>query len=932
MFSQAQSADFSFSTPGGLFCAPQTVTFTQNCTGTPVNFIWNFGNGQQGSSATESITYTNPGTYTVSLTAVFQSEAISVSKTIVINPTPVISLTANKDYLCQPGPATFTATGSPSITSYEWNFGDGSPVQTTNTNSITYNYPIYGNFNAIVKGITSFGCSATASYNVVVTKFLITGSVAPVNGCIPVNALLSTNSNLPPGDVTQIFLWDFGDGSPLSSGATANINHLYNTTAPITTASVTITSAQGCTNQFFFNPFAYGTPPFNTNAVTKAGRDTFCGSENIQFIGKATNANQYVWDFGDGSTGISTDTLVSHKYSSLGNKQVIITPVFNGCSGQKDTINIFIEGVIANYIFSNTCSSKNVYTFNNTSLGNVSHYEWTFTDVPLTIDSTVFSPTHTFPATGSFVANLLLIDSITGCRDSLSNNIYTALPLFSSSSNSVCRDSLISYHVTNTYPPGSGYTYEFHVNGNTVPNGSDTNLVHYPVNRGTFRDYVVIADGITGTCSDTIYLANMTQVKGPVADFIATSGICADKAVGITNNSFPFYPQDTINKWLWDFGDSKKDSVQNPAPHLYPSAGNFIITLTTTDINGCGNKITHTVAINPIPKISAFPAVDTICFRDTAILRAYTLDTLLWTPAGSISCNTCDTIKAYPSVTTSYIAQATNSFGCKTYDTCLVKVYGPINLQVFPSDTSVCPGKPVQFNLNTDGRTTWSPATYLNSTTIKNPVAIADSSITYQVIVADSVGCYADTAIARIRSFPLPLVDAGPDRILPYNTSFSLSPAYSAGIASYLWSPPGTLNCTSCPVPTGVALKSETYTIDVTDVNGCKSRDQVAIFVSCEQSNLLMPTAFTPDNNGVNDYFYPIARGYRTIKTFIIYNRLGAKVFERRDFLPNVPSLGWDGRVKGNNNISTESFVWYIEAVCELGQTVSTKGSVILMK
>ncbi len=929
---KAQTVDFNYSTASGSFCSPQTVSFTQNCSPTPLSLIWSFGNGQSGTNATENITYIAPGTYTVKLTAVYQNDAITTSKVIVINPTPTISLTANKNYLCQPGNVVFTATGSAFITNYEWNFGDGSPIITTSGNSVNHTYNAYILYNAIVKGITANGCTASAAFTVNVSKFPITGTVTPANGCIPSNSLLSVATILPAGDVTQNFTWDFGDGSPIITGTANSINHLYNVTYPIATANVTITTVQGCTNQFTFGPFAYGTPPFATYAKTIAARDTFCGSETIQLYGKATNATSYNWDFGDGTNATVTDTLTSHKYRSLGNKQIIVTPYFHGCAGTKDTINIFIKGVIADYLIANTCTNKNTFTFTNLSLGNVDHFEWIFSDVPSLIDSVNYNTTHTFPTAGNFSSFLLLIDSITGCRDSLTTPIFTATPSFSTIGNPVCKDSLITYRVTGSYPPGNGFTYEFHVNGAVVNNNGDSVLKYFPTVFGNFTEFVIIRDTRTGTCDDSLFLPGQTRVQGPVVDFSTAARVCVDTSLQFTNNSSPFFPGDTIIKWEWDFGDTKKDSVRTPPPHFYPVPAIYLITLTATDINGCKQKKDSYINIDPLPGISVFPAIDTICQGDTVLLRAYTADSLLWTTGTNISCTNCDSAKAYPNSTTMYIARAINVFGCKNYDTSLIKVYQPINLAVFPADTSICAGQSIQYNLNTTGITLWSPPTFLNKTKIKNPVARPDSSITYTVTVADSVGCFTDTAFAIVRMHPKPTVNAGPDLILAYNTPYNIAPAYSAGITNYLWSPAGNLSCTNCASPNGIALKKETYSIEVTNNFGCKAKDTINVLVNCLQTNLLMPNAFTPNSDGKNDNFYPITRGYKVIRSFIIYNRYGNKVFERKDFAPNVPSLGWDGYIKDTKLATSEVFAWFMEAECDLGQINSTKGTVILIK
>ncbi|MEO6542140.1 MAG: gliding motility-associated C-terminal domain-containing protein, partial [Ferruginibacter sp.] len=112
---------------------------------------------------------------------------------------------------------------------------------------------------------------------------------------------------------------------------------------------------------------------------------------------------------------------------------------------------------------------------------------------------------------------------------------------------------------------------------------------------------------------------------------------------------------------------------------------------------------------------------------------------------------------------------------------------------------------------------------------------------------------------------------------------------------------------------------------------GCKASDTVRILINCLEANLLMPNAFTPNNDGKNDYFYPITRGYRIVKYFVIFNRYGQKVFERRNFEPNIPTLGWDGRVK-DSRYGTSVFTWFMEAECDLGSMNNSRGTVVLIR
>ena len=927
----AQTANFSFTTPNNLFCSPQVITFTANANGIPVSYIWDFGDGQSGSSTVENHLYDYPGTYNVTFTAVYNNSASSITKSVVINPTPVVSLTANNLSLCQPGIVIFTASASGTISSYEWNFGDATPLQTTASNITNHNFTSYGTFNVTVKAIASTGCTASSGTTIQIARFPISVSVTPSNGCLPANATLSSVITLPPGDGLQNIIWNFGDGTPNVTGNSPSIMHVYNTTNPITSANVNITTNQGCTNQFTLSQFAYGIPPTNTNAYTTALRDTFCGSETIQFYGYADSANSYKWDFGDGTIMITTTTLITHKYNTLGNKTVIVTPSYNGCNGPTRNLNIYITGVIALYTYGNSCNNKTTYNFLNNSLGAISAYEWTYTDMPGFYETTNYNPTHTFPSPATSLVKLTVIDNVTGCRDSLISTIYTATPALVADKINVCRDSSITYTVQNTYPSGSGHNYEFHLNGNILNIGGSTNYTLNPRNYGIFNDYVVIMDTLPGTCNDTLTL-NPIKVRGPFVTFTNPQNLCIDTLVPFTNNSYPWFASDNIIKWKWDFGDGQKDSVQNPVPHLYQVPGLHLVKLEATDVNGCKQQFDGAVRIAGLPSIKVFPAIDTLCLGQSAVLMAYTSDSLIWVTTTNINCTSCDTVMVNPTVTTDYIAMAISGNGCKNYDTATVKVFGPINLIVTPSVSSVCPGTSIQFNSNTPGTIMWSPATYLNNTTIQNPISIPDTNIIYTIIVKDSVGCFADTATATIMVFSKPLVNAGPDQFIPYNGPFIISPIYSPNVLSYLWTPSGNLTCTNCPVTSGISLGRQQYKIEITDRNGCKGKDSVTIFPTCEKSNLLLPTAFTPNGDGRNETFYPITRGYKIIKSFTIFNRNGAKVFERKEFQPNIQAEGWNGIIKGGKGENTQSYVWIIEGICDTGMSIVSKGTVILIR
>ena len=116
---------------------------------------------------------------------------------------------------------------------------------------------------------------------------------------------------------------------------------------------------------------------------------------------------------------------------------------------------------------------------------------------------------------------------------------------------------------------------------------------------------------------------------------------------------------------------------------------------------------------------------------------------------------------------------------------------------------------------------------------------------------------------------------------------------------AYAWTPATQLNCTNCAAPDGIATHTQTYTVTVTSDSGCIAKDNVTVFVDCKDANLLLPAAFTPNDDKLNDYFYPLTTGVQVILRFSIYNRQGQLIFQAKNFEPNNKMFGWDGNLKG---------------------------------
>ena len=445
-FSQTVSFTYTGSNGNQILCSPAVINFKANSTGTLVGYTWYFGNGQTSNSAIPSITFTT-GTYIVKLVAVFNNSALETTQTIVVNPGVTANFTASKSYICKPDTVSFNClTAAPNAT-FEYGFGDGSPLVVSSSSYVTHSFTNFGTFNTGVKVTNTFGCTYSSNSLVQVKLPLINSTATPINGCTPANVTFDgTTVVVPLGSKVINYAWSFGDASAISNTTSSGTTHLYSTAGNFNPV-LTITTQEGCTNTFTYPSLFFGLVP----SILEASPDksNYCGNEIVKFSVISDFATKYKWEYGDGGQEFINDGTVTHKYSSLGIKKVTVTPINNDCAGQPYSFTINIIGVIALYNYANSCTAKKKFNFTNTSLGNQSFKEWTFGDSSASVFTT--NATHTLPISGTFYSRLIIADDSTGCRDTIGYPIFTANPTLLNPDTFLCKKSQTKFSVLNNY-------------------------------------------------------------------------------------------------------------------------------------------------------------------------------------------------------------------------------------------------------------------------------------------------------------------------------------------------------------------------------------------------------------------------------------------------------------------------------------------------
>jgi gliding motility-associated-like protein len=197
----------------------------------------------------------------------------------------------------------------------------------------------------------------------------------------------------------------------------------------------------------------------------------------------------------------------------------------------------------------------------------------------------------------------------------------------------------------------------------------------------------------------------------------------------------------------------------------------------------------------------------------------------------------------------------------------------------------------------------------------------------YELVVVDAFGC---DFRANYRLLPPPelLLELGADRELLLGDTIVLSPQPSRPVLEYRWQARETL---SGPNPILRPQRSQLVSLTVVDELGCRASDTLFVTV-LEDLPVYAPTAFAPSGSGQNTHFTLYGEGnIVAIRELQIFNRWGTLVFERQNFAPNQPLLGWDGRLDGQL-LNSAVFVWLAEVELPDGRIVQLAGDVLLMR
>ena len=538
--------------------------------------------------------------------------------------------------------------------------------------------------------------------------------------------------------------------------------------------------------------------------------------DNTGTIIAATTGNILNYTFPD--TGVYTVKLVINRNQPCSDSTTAVIKVF--------------PGFVPDFTSTGICVTKPTFFYDQSTsvYGTINSWKWDFGDLSTTLDiSSLQNTVYTYPIPGTKNVRLIVTDT-KGCRDTINKNvgIIDKPPI-----SLAFRDTLICNIDNLMLQAGGTGSFSWSPPINIINANTATPTVS-PLTTTTY--YVDLFDN---GCT------NRDSVKVRVVDHVTL----------LTMNDTTICRTDTIQlkvfsdglQYIWTPSSQLIDpTVQNPLAVTFAST-NYQVTAV---IGGC--SATDNIYVTTVP----YPVVNTgadsiICYNSPAFLHGLTDgSSWQWSPSGSLENTALLSTIAHPPRTTEYVLTAYDTKGCPKPGRDTVKITVQPKMHVTAGrDTAVITGQPLHLYATGGESYAWSPATYLSSSTIPNPVALfsnPSTGIQFKVIAFNSTGC-SDSAFIVIKVF----------KTLP------------------------------------------------------------TVFV---------PSAFTPNNDGLNDVLRPIAVGIKSIEYFNVYNRWGQLLFSTK-----INGHGWDGKI--NSQLQpTGTFVWMVKATDYSGAAYFQKGVVTLIR
>ncbi|MBM3415157.1 MAG: T9SS type B sorting domain-containing protein [Bacteroidetes bacterium] len=350
----------------------------------------------------------------------------------------------------------------------------------------------------------------------------------------------------------------------------------------------------------------------------------------------------------------------------------------------------------------------------------------------------------------------------------------------------------------------------------------------------------------------------------------------------------------------------------------------------------------HNIFIHPLPVASFTASSDTACVTNNSFTFTNTSSTpdnanmtYLWRFNDGVTDISTNAIRTINRVGTYNVKLVTTTeFGCKD-STAVYPFYVMPNGRPDFTWDSICTSVPTRFtNLSIENGSpqawyNWNFANGDPAYLIKNPPFITYNTQPGQadvILKMATLGCENDTQTVvktvqvnrQVPGFTYRTIT------VPEGSSKWLHVRDTIGNI-YNWRPAVQLSSYNTQYTEFFAVDDVRYLIDITDKHTCITTDTIQMLV-LKKPGFYLPTAFTPNNDGLNDLARPYLIGMKGLKSFSVFHRNGQLLYFTQTY-----GHGWDGKYKGVDQ-STGVFVWVLEYYDSNNKLVMEKGTITLIR